>query len=78
MMAINKYYNPTDHLLIMLEKYKKFPDRQIQAILLELAFSYWKILFQLHQALLYFLKAIELDPESTYLTVRTYFMCFSL
>lgn len=68
-LAVDKHYNPKNHLLSMLEKYKKFPERQIQSILLELAFNYWKISFQINLSINYFLMAVEMNPKAAYLTV---------
>lgn len=71
MVNINKNFDVLSYLLQMVEKYNKvFPEKEIQSILLDIAFLYWKRRNQIDMAVKYFYEAINIDPKAGFLTVR--------
>ncbi|XP_058800452.1 uncharacterized protein LOC131669535 [Phymastichus coffea] len=59
-----KSIDVTKYLLNMLVKYKSLPDKQLQPLILNVAFSYWKREHDLKESCRYFLKAIEINPRA--------------
>ncbi|KAJ8681780.1 hypothetical protein QAD02_017572 [Eretmocerus hayati] len=56
------------YLLNMTKKYRDFPKKHMQGILLNLAISYWKNDKNLEDSLRYLLQALEIDPRSKIFT----------
>ena len=69
MIKCDSSFDTTKHLLKILDKYKTFPEKQMQLIVLELACSYWLKDENIKEATKYFLHGIEIDPKSKSITV---------
>ncbi|KAJ8681782.1 hypothetical protein QAD02_017574 [Eretmocerus hayati] len=68
MLKVDKFFNVSQYLVKMLEKYKHLPDKQIQPILLDLAFLSWKTDKNIPDSLKYFRRALKIDLHSRPLT----------
>lgn len=63
-LKLNKNFAITDQLLKMLDKYKQLPNDQLQDIILDLGFCFWKKKEIIEESLNYFLRAVEIDPKA--------------
>ncbi|XP_016841123.1 uncharacterized protein LOC100679734 isoform X1 [Nasonia vitripennis] len=67
MLKVNPLFNATEYLLTLVERYKDLPEKQIQGLVLETAYSYLTK-GQMEKSLKHFLHSIEIDPKSQTLT----------
>lgn len=68
-LKMNRNFDITEQLLITLDKYEKLPDDQLQTIILDLGFCFWKIKNKIKEALDYFVRAVEINPDAKCFTV---------